>query len=383
MEKEKFPPSYNGTGFPGSDTAQEKYTKKASWEESDLRSFLLSEKIRRMGIFLSTVKILVQSRFFTHRPFFISHLITTRCFARCPTCLWRGDSPEEEDTAKVVDFYRRARKLGFVSTTFWGGEPLLRRDIIDILKNCWNFGFFTGLITNGYFLPRFAPQLARFLAYLIVSVDAPGQENDRLRGVEGLYDLIVSGIQQIKKENPRLKVFINSVISQLNFGHVEALIGIAETLKMGITFEAVKQGEVEFPRPEGKTVVSLRLSLEKEKEIFGFIQRLKEKHRSINNSKSYLELFASGKVRYRCHAPKICIRVEPDGRITNCLDQTHPLGNVYREDLHSILESPPMKRLQKKAESCSSCVDTGAIESSLFWDFCPEVMSNTFLFFLK
>ena len=282
MEKEKFSPTYNGAGFRGSDTAQEKYTKKASWEESDLRSFLLSEKIRRMGIFLSTVKILVQSRFFTHRPFFISHLITTRCFARCPTCLWRGDSPEEEDTAKVVDFYRRARKLGFVSTTFWGGEPLLRRDIIDILKNCWNFGIFTGLITNGYFLPRFAPQLARFLAYLIVSVDAPGQENDRLRGVEGLYDLIVSGIQQIKKENPRLKVFINSVISQLNFGHVEALIGIAETFKMGITFEAVKQGEVEFPRPEGKTVVSLRLSLEKEKEIFGFIQRLKEKHRSIN-----------------------------------------------------------------------------------------------------
>lgn len=352
-------------------------------KEPGLRSFVLSEKMRRTGIFLATIKILAESRFFTHRPFFISHLITTRCFARCPTCLWRGDSLEEEDTAKVVDFYRRARKLGFVSTTFWGGEPLLRGDIIDILKYCQNFGFFTGLITNGYFLPRFAPQLARFLAYLIVSVDAPGQENDRLRCVEGLYDLIVSGIQQIKKSNPRLKVFINSVISQLNFEHVEALIEIAETLGMGITFEAVKQGEVEFPRQEGKTVVSLRLCPEKEQEIFGFIQRLKGKHRSINNSRSYLGLFASGKVGYRCHSPKICIRVEPDGSVTNCLDRRHPLGNVYRENLSSILESPQMKHLQKKAEFCSSCVDTGAIESSLFWDFRPEVMSNTLRFFLK
>ncbi len=74
---------------------------------------------------------------------------------------------------------------------------------------------------------------------------------------------------------------------------------------------------------------------------------------------------------------------EPDGSVTNCLDRGHPLGNVYRDDLSPILESPRMNNLKEKAASCSLCVDTGAIESSLFWDFHPEVMRNTLRFFLR
>jgi len=342
-----------------------------------------TEKIHRAWLFFGGLKTIVKSRFFTKRPFFISHLITTRCFARCPTCLWRGDTPEESDTAKIINFYHQAKKSGFVSTTFWGGEPLLREDIFEILKACQNLGFVTGLITNGYFLPRYARLLARSLDFLIASIDIPNEAHDQLRGVDGIYRNVILGIEQVKYENPRLKVFINSVISQLNYSYVEQLARLAEELSSSITFESVNQGPVEFARKEGQTLVALRLPLEKEKQIFGFIQRLKQTHSSINNSKSYLRLFQGGDVRYHCHAPKICLRVEPDGSVTNCQDRPHPIGNVYKEKLSSILESPRLKWLQKKAEACSSCVDTGAIESSLFWDFNLEVMANTLRFFVK
>jgi len=342
-----------------------------------------AEKLRRSWLFLGGLKTVIRSRFFIKRPFFISHLITTRCFASCPTCLWRGDSPEENDTAKVIDFYHQAKKLGFVSTTFWGGEPLLRGDIGEILRACQDLGLVTGLITNGYLLPRYAHLLARDLGFLIVSIDIPSEEHDRLRGVEGMYENVILGIKQVKYENPRLKVFINSVISQLNYPYVEQLVRLAEDLSIAITFESVNQGLVEFPRKEGETVVALRLPQEKEKQIFGLIHELKKDHPSINNSESYLRLFQKGNVSYRCHAPKICIRVEPDGSVTNCLDRIHPLGNVYEQKLSSILESLQLKWLQKKAESCSSCVDSGVVESSLFWDFNLEVMANTLRFFVK
>lgn len=342
-----------------------------------------TEKLRRAWLFVRGAKRVIRSRFFDHHPFFISHLITARCFAKCPTCLWRGDSPEEKDTAKIIDFYRQAKRLGFISTTFWGGEPLLREDIFDILRGCQNCGLITGLITNGHFLPQYAHLLARYLDFLIVSLDIPNEAHDRLRGVEGMFGNIVTGIQQVKDKNPRLKVFINSVISQLNYSYVDQLVQFAEDLSTSITFEAVNQGWVEFPRREGKTVVALRLPPAKEKEIFSLLHQLKQAHSSINNSKSYLRLFQKGNVSYRCHGPKICIRVEPDGSVTNCLDRTRPIGNVYGENLYSILESSKMKRLQKEAEACSSCVDSGAIESSLFWDFHLEVMVNTLRFFMK
>lgn len=341
------------------------------------------ERLHRTWLFLGATKSVIRSRFFKHRPFFVSHLITTRCFAKCATCLWRGESAEEQDTAKVIDFYRQARQLGFVSTTFWGGEPLLREDLFDILKACQKLGLVTGLITNGYFLPKYSKLIAQHLDFLIVSVDIPNEEHDLLRGVAGLFDNILIGLEQTRAENRRLKVFINSVISQLNYHYIEQLVHFAENLSTTITFESVNQGIVEFPRKAGRTVVNLRLPQEEEKEVFGLIQRLKKEHPSINNSKSYLKLFKTGKVKYRCHAPKISIRVEPDGSVTNCQDREHPVGNVYREKLADILGSPQMKWLQKKAESCCSCLDSGVIESSLFWDFNFEAIANSLRLFMR
>jgi len=88
-------------------------------------------------------------------------------------------------------------------------------------------------------------------------------------------------------------------------------------------------------------------------------------------------------VKYRCHAPKISIRVEPNGNVTNCQDRNHPIGNVFQENLEDILNRPRFRWLQKKAESCSSCVDSGVIESSLFWDFNLEVIMNTIKLFMN
>ncbi|MDZ7261447.1 MAG: radical SAM protein, partial [candidate division KSB1 bacterium] len=289
----------------------------------------------------------------------------------------------EQDTAKIIDFYRQAKHLGFVSTTFWGGEPLLRQDLVEILIACQKFGLVTGLITNGYLLPNYAQPLAHSLNFLIVSIDLPDEQHDRLRGVTGIFNNILAGLTQVRAENPRLKVFINSVISQLNYSAIEELIRLAEKLSLSITFESVNQGQVEFPRKEGKSLVDLRLSSEKEKEIFALLLELKKRHPLINNSRSYLRLFQRGRVIYRCHAPKICIRVEPDGSVTNCQDRAHPLGNVYQERLIEILTRPQLKWLQKKAESCCSCVDSGVIESSLFWEFNWEVMVNTLRLFIS
>jgi MoaA/NifB/PqqE/SkfB family radical SAM enzyme len=342
-----------------------------------------SNTFHRAGLFMGALGSVVRSRFLTHRPCFLSHLLTTRCFAKCATCLWRGKSAEERDTAKIIDFYRQAKELGFISTTFWGGEPLLRRDLFDILHACRRFGLITGLITNGHLLPKHHQALAANLDFLIVSVDMPNAEHDRLRGVPGMFDNIVKGLDLVRAENPRLKVFVNSVVSQLNHAEIEQLVRFAEDHKTSITFESVNQGEVEFPRNDGTTVVDLRLRPEDERAVFHKIRQMRKRHPAINNSKGFLRLIESGRVEYRCRSPRLWMRVEPDGSVNNCQDRAHPIGNVYRQRLADIVSSPAMKRLQRQAESCSRCRDSGVIESSLFWDFHLEVIANNLRLFVK
>lgn len=343
----------------------------------------MSKSFDRLRRFACATHAVLRSRFRTHRPFFISHLITTRCFAHCPTCLWRGQSHEQFDTSKIIDFYSQARALGFIATTFWGGEPLLRQDLVDILKHCHRIGLAAGVITNGYFLPEQAPNLSHYLDFLIVSIDFPDQRHDKLRGVPGLFNRALSGIDQVRRFNPRLKIFINSVISRLNDDAIEQLVKLAERLNLSITFESVNQGPAEFPRENDRASVDLRLPAPVEQARFREIRLLKQHHRPINNSLGYLNMFAQGQVRYRCHAPKISIRVEPDGSVTNCQNRSHPLGNVYQQSLRDILDSAQIKQLKQQAENCSRCVDSGVIESSLFWEFNFGVMANSFRLFLK
>lgn len=297
-------------------------------------------------------------------------------------CLWRGDVPEEEDTTKIVDFYRQARQEGFLSTTFWGGEPLLREDIFEILKECQRLGLVTGLITNGSRLPKYYVELSKLLDFLIVSIDIPSSEHDQLRGVRGMFERAVLGTQLIRSENPQVKVFINSVISTLNSPYVDGLVRFSKDLKISITFESVNRADPEFPRKEDSKPIDLRLPPAQEKAVFRKLRLLKREGYRINNSGSYLHMFETGRVRYRCHARKVSIRVEPNGDVTNCLDRGTPIGNVYRERLGDILRSQSLRQLQSGAENCSRCVDTGTIECSLFWNFKPEVVLNTFRLFL-
>ena len=64
----------------------------------------------RLGQYLRAAAHMTASRLATRRPFFVSHMLTARCFGKCPYCLWRGDSPEQADTGEVIAFYRRARR---------------------------------------------------------------------------------------------------------------------------------------------------------------------------------------------------------------------------------------------------------------------------------
>src|SRR5215831_615180 len=64
------------------------------------------------------------------RPTSLTLEITKRCNATCDFCpYWEADEVDEvKDFTPVVDFFRPLQ----VSIT--GGEPLLRKDVIDIVK---------------------------------------------------------------------------------------------------------------------------------------------------------------------------------------------------------------------------------------------------------
>ena len=131
--------------------------------------------------------------------------ITHRCQAHCPHCFAQvegfGIGPEmsTEEFRGVLD---QLKALGTLLVIFSGGEPLLRKDIFDLVAHAHNAGLLTRLGTNGYLLTRAcAAELKRAgLNQCGISIDdADPSVHDRLRGLPGAFDRAIEGFGYLRE----------------------------------------------------------------------------------------------------------------------------------------------------------------------------------------
>ncbi len=139
--------------------------------------------------------------------------LTDRCNLRCSYCMpaegldWLPTDEVLTDD-EVVRLVRVAvDRLGVREVRFTGGEPLVRRGLVDIVRRVHDLGVETSLTTNGLGLARVASALAAAgLDRVNVSIDSVRSETyaevtrrDRLADVlEGLTAADAAGLGPIK-----------------------------------------------------------------------------------------------------------------------------------------------------------------------------------------
>ena len=104
--------------------------------------------LTRTGFSLLTVKMSEE----TYIPMWLLAELTYACPVQCPYCsnpLQISASRKQElSTEEWFKVLSQARKLGAVQLGFSGGEPLLRQDLVDLLREANRLGFYTNLITS-------------------------------------------------------------------------------------------------------------------------------------------------------------------------------------------------------------------------------------------
>jgi len=333
---------------------------------------------RRLGYLLRGLWAIVRTRFISHRPFLLSHLVTSRCNCSCPICLWRGYSDEELSTEEIVSIYEEAREEGFAALVLWGGEPLLRDDIDRIVRAAHEIGFVTLLITNGYRLPELADLICPYLNALIVSIDFPSERHDLFRGCPGLFGRAVAGIEKAKEVNPDMKLSINCVITRLNKDEVEGMIDLADRLGVSITFESMNT-RMPF---SSRDATPFKLSPEEESQVFELIRRYKLRGHRINNSIAYLETFIGGKKRFECHSLEVSLCLQSNGDVRICLSP-RPLANLREVSIGEVLRMRELREYQRLGRRCHICNDYGTVECAHVWRFNPQALLGAAFAFLS
>jgi len=133
--------------------------------------------------------------------------VTDRCDERCLYCMpegYKGWSQKVDHltTDEIIRSVKAATELGFRKFRVTGGEPLIRRDIVEILGGIWELpGVQTlGVSTNATHLADLAPSLRRAgVRSLNISLDALDPEiYHRITG--GRLQPVLDGIQKAREQ---------------------------------------------------------------------------------------------------------------------------------------------------------------------------------------
>lgn len=119
--------------------------------------------------------------------------LTPNCNLSCIYCHKEGEeSPKEQITAEeIAEILRVAAKFEIRSVKFTGGEPLLRQDLLEIIRSV-PAGMESSLTTNGTLLARLASGLKEAgLRRVNVSLDSLNPDTyKKITGINRLSDVL-------------------------------------------------------------------------------------------------------------------------------------------------------------------------------------------------
>jgi len=338
---------------------------------------------RRLTAGLHLAGGLAQTRL-RHRPFILSHLVTSSCDARCATCLWRDAvAPERELSASTIAWlYREAAAAGIAQVVVWGGEPTLRPDLPRLLWAARDAGLVVTLISNGRHLPEYWPELRGAVDALILSLDDAGPAHDRLRGLPGLYDRLDDLAARLQADPYRPRLLVNTVLSRVNRGALRRVAPIAERWGAGLYFCPMETGQMVaggFADQKGR----LALAPEELREEARSALALKAAGYPLLSTDRYLHLLIEDPSlsRYVCRTPEVILTVGADGSVRDCLRRDRPLAFVQDLEaqgrpLTDVYALPRFQELLAEALSCTVCNNPDVIETSWLWELRPAMLEK-------
>jgi radical SAM family uncharacterized protein len=284
-------------------------------------------------------------------PIFCGHKLTYNCNLRCKMCpFWQRPSPDpslEQEKKILKQIYRS----GACGVAFEGGEPLLRKDLVEILAFSRSLPLHTSLITNGTLLESKIDAIAPYINGVVyVSLDGLEETHDAIRGVRGSFKRAVRGIDAAKQ---KVAVTINTTIMAENIDEIESLVQLAKELGTKISVAVAH----EYCNTNASSPAADKIP-----KIARRLMEMKRRGYPLVNSIGYLKVIAKEK-NWQCK-PWTMVNIDPHGNLVlPCYVHNDYASSVSVFD--GSIKGAVSDFDWKKIENCQRCSLHCYVEPSL------------------
>jgi MoaA/NifB/PqqE/SkfB family radical SAM enzyme len=266
----------------------------------------------------------------------------------CP--FWRRPSPDpslEQEKAVLKQVYRS----GACGVAFEGGEPLLRKDLTDILAFSRSLPLHTSLITNGTLLESRIDEIAPYINGVVyVSLDGLEKTHDAIRGVGGSFRKAVRGIGAAKE---KVAVTINTTVMAENVDEIDSMVELARELGTKISVAVAH----EYCNANASSPATDKIP-----KIAHKLMEMKREGYPIVNSIGYLKVMAKEK-NWHCK-PWAMVNIDPDGNVVlPCYVHNDYASSVsvFEGGIRGVVSDFDWKKI----ENCQKCSLHCYVEPSL------------------
>ncbi len=285
-------------------------------------------------------------------------ITTYRCNARCWMCnSWHHPTkPSEEFNPEIL------KKIpeGMKRLNITGGEPMLRKDIMDIVEILDKKTERLEISTNGFFTEKIVEVARNFPDITIrISVEGLPEKNDRLRGIKNGFDHALRTLLELKKMGIK-DIGFAIVISHNN---ISDLIHIYElTAGLDVEFsQSTMHNSFYFHKFDNRIedIESVRNIMQE------FIKRLlnsKRKNLKMRVKDWFRAYINMGLLRYiegksrpiPCGAGTDSFFVDPWGRMLACNGSDEPwvMGDLTTQDFEEIWNSEQAEQMRRRVADC-------------------------------
>ena len=290
----------------------------------------------------------------------------------------RSKGLRELDTADMQAVLEGFARLGVSGVGFTGGEPLLRKDIFELLAHTKALGMITHLNTNGFFVDD--ANVGRMLAAGVDSVNisldgACAATHDAIRGVPGAFDRVIEAVGRItaarKRAKSSLRLKTVAVLQERNINEVEDLVNLAGKLGVDCIEFIPRQP---FTSGEGPVSADAAMLAAVDR-VTEYLLRPEPKPVRIENSERHVRLF-HGAFRgldspLRCYAGYNSLAVDSYGEVYPCVPWYNwrcSAGNLGGKDLAAFWYSKGYDSVRSEVRTCRKCTLNCQAELNILFD---------------
>ncbi len=207
--------------------------------------------------------------------------ITSRCNARCEHC---GSScgnfiPKDEISAdelkKTLLDISQHYNANEILLNITGGEPLIRKDLFEIMDYANKLGFRWGMTSNGMLITDeiLEKMNQTNMETISISLDGLKETHESFRKVSNCFDKIIENIKKLQKV-PSVKVVqVTTVANKKNLHELEDLYNLMKELNI-ISWRVINVD------PIGRAKGNDKILLDKDeyKYLFNFIKEKREEN---------------------------------------------------------------------------------------------------------